>query len=155
MPSLWVISTIFTSCKQPRQDAWCYCSGLPLLILTVRGRREAAGYCQCSRILNKDLPLPNKCPPQSVIDHLRLSLLLPYTPPVPSRFLSSVGEMTLSRRVAYPPAPPVGPELRRFHFHVKPTVLSARSVHLQLLSLLVLFCHYMLSQRIGPTQVCP
>lgn len=47
-----------------------------LIFFTINGRREGAGYCPCSRILNKDLPLPNKCPPQSVIDHLRLSLLL-------------------------------------------------------------------------------
>lgn len=51
--------------------------------------------------------------------------------------------------------PSVHPELHCFHLHIKPTVLLPSSIRLQLLSSLILFCHYMLSQRIGPTKVCP
>lgn len=58
------------------------------LFFTVRG----CTICQCSTILNKHLQLPNKCPPQSVIDHLHLSF--PPFPFVLPRILSSQHEMT-------------------------------------------------------------
>lgn len=51
--------------------------------------------------------------------------------------------------------PSVCPKLHHFRLHIKPTVLWAYSLRLQLLFSLILFCHYMLSQSIGPTRVCP
>lgn len=79
----------------------------------VGGHGETAGSCPRSRFPNKGLLLPNKCPPQSVIDHFTppppppLPPPPPFTGPLLSRFLSAVGEVTAARRAAVPP--PVQP----------------------------------------------
>lgn len=96
----------------------------------VGGHGETAGSCPRSTFPNKGLPLPNKCPPQSVIDHFT-------PPPPPPPFAGPFPPVSppllerwqRSRRAAVPS--PVLPELRRFHFHVRSaTVLSLPSAHL-------------------------
>lgn len=56
------------------RDGVCVVHGRSVLVFTVSGLEQGAGFCPGSRTLNKDLPPPNKCPPQSVIDRLLPSL---------------------------------------------------------------------------------
>lgn len=61
---------------RPVHNSVCAANGCFLPIFTASGHGYGAGFCTHNRFLNKDLMQPNKCLPQSVMNHLLFSPLL-------------------------------------------------------------------------------
>lgn len=126
-------------------DALCF-------FFTISGLGQGTGFCRRSRIPNKDLPPPNKCPPQSVIDHLLLPLLLSSSALTLSVLSFSLIPPLLCVRWHYRGeylfllVPLFRSELRSFHVQISPTVLLPSS----LLSPAPLSPHSLLSLHVIP-----